>query len=45
MRSDPLEVGELPLLEIVLPIGISFYTFRASPTSRLFRGDLDRPRP
>src|SRR5581483_4398690 len=42
-----LEVGrELPLLEIVLPIGISFYTFQGiSYIVDLFRGDLDRPRP
>lgn len=37
---------ELPLLEIVLPIGISFYTFQGiSYIVDLFRGDLDRPRP
>lgn len=42
-----LEVGrELPLLEIVLPIGISFYTFQGiSYIVDLYRGDLDRPRP
>jgi D-alanyl-lipoteichoic acid acyltransferase DltB (MBOAT superfamily) len=42
-----LEVGrELPLLEIVLPIGISFYTFQGiSYVVDLYRGDLDRPRP
>jgi alginate O-acetyltransferase complex protein AlgI len=41
-----LEVGhELPMLEIVLPIGISFYTFQGiSYVVDLFRGDLDRPR-
>src|SRR5262245_7574359 len=37
---------ELPLLEIVLPIGISFYTFQGiSYIVDLYRGDLDRPRP
>jgi D-alanyl-lipoteichoic acid acyltransferase DltB (MBOAT superfamily) len=42
-----LEVGrELPLLEIVLPVGISFYTFQGiSYIVDLYRGDLDRPRP
>jgi D-alanyl-lipoteichoic acid acyltransferase DltB (MBOAT superfamily) len=42
-----LEVGrELPLLEIVLPIGISFYTFQGiSYIVDLYRGELDRPRP
>jgi alginate O-acetyltransferase complex protein AlgI len=42
-----LNVGrELPLLEIVLPIGISFYTFQGiSYVVDLYRGDLDRPRP
>jgi alginate O-acetyltransferase complex protein AlgI len=42
-----LQVGrELPLLEIVLPIGISFYTFQGiSYVVDLYRGDLDRPRP
>jgi D-alanyl-lipoteichoic acid acyltransferase DltB (MBOAT superfamily) len=36
---------ELPLLEIVLPIGISFYTFQGiSYIVDLYRGDLDRPR-
>ena len=42
-----LEVGrELPLLEVVLPIGISFYTFQGiSYVVDLYRGDLDRPRP
>ncbi len=42
-----LEAGrELPLLEIVLPIGISFYTFQGiSYVVDLYRGDLDRPRP
>lgn len=37
---------ELPLLEIVLPIGISFFTFQGiSYIVDLFRGDLDRARP
>src|SRR5215475_9957299 len=42
-----LQVGrELPLLEVVLPIGISFYTFQGiSYIVDLFRGELDRPRP
>jgi D-alanyl-lipoteichoic acid acyltransferase DltB (MBOAT superfamily) len=42
-----LEVGrELPLLEIVLPIGISFFTFQGiSYVVDLYRGDLDRSRP
>ena len=42
-----LEVGrELPLLEIVLPVGISFYTFQGiSYIVDVYRGDLDRPRP
>jgi D-alanyl-lipoteichoic acid acyltransferase DltB (MBOAT superfamily) len=42
-----LQVGrELPLLEIVLPVGISFYTFQGiSYIVDLYRGDLDRPRP
>jgi len=42
-----LNVGrELPLLEIALPIGISFYTFQGiSYIVDLYRGDLDRPRP
>lgn len=41
------QVGrELPLLEVVLPIGISFYTFQGiSYIVDLYRGDLDRPRP
>jgi alginate O-acetyltransferase complex protein AlgI len=41
------EVGrELPMLEVVLPIGISFYTFQGiSYIVDLYRGDLDRPRP
>lgn len=37
---------ELPLLEIVLPIGISFFTFQGiSYIVDIYRGDLDRPRP
>jgi alginate O-acetyltransferase complex protein AlgI len=37
---------ELPLLEIVLPIGISFFTFQGiSYIVDLYRGDLDRARP
>ena len=41
------DVGrELPMLEIVLPIGISFYTFQGiSYIVDLYRGALDRPRP
>jgi alginate O-acetyltransferase complex protein AlgI len=41
------QVGrELPMLEVVLPIGISFYTFQGiSYIVDLYRGDLDRPRP
>ena len=41
-----LEVGrELPLLEVVLPIGISFYTFQGiSYVVDLYRGDLDAGR-
>ncbi|MGE0202057.1 MAG: MBOAT family protein [Hyphomicrobiaceae bacterium] len=41
-----LGVGrELPLLEIILPIGISFFTFQGiSYVVDLYRGDLDRPR-
>lgn len=37
---------ELPLLEIVLPVGISFFTFQGiSYVVDIYRGDLDRPRP
>lgn len=37
---------EIPLLEIVLPIGISFFTFQGiSYVVDLYRGDLDRARP
>ncbi|MEZ5852491.1 MAG: MBOAT family O-acyltransferase [Hyphomicrobiaceae bacterium] len=37
---------EIPLLEIVLPIGISFFTFQGiSYIVDLHRGDLDRARP
>lgn len=37
---------ELPFLEIVLPVGISFFTFQGiSYIVDLYRGDLDRSRP
>jgi alginate O-acetyltransferase complex protein AlgI len=36
---------ELPLLEIILPVGISFFTFQGiSYVVDVYRGDLDRPR-
>src|SRR4029079_15112006 len=36
----------VPMLDIVLPIGISFYTFQGiSYIVDLYRGALDRPRP
>jgi D-alanyl-lipoteichoic acid acyltransferase DltB (MBOAT superfamily) len=45
LRSLSLE-RELPFLEIVLPIGISFFTFQGiSYIVDLYRGDLDRSRP
>ncbi len=45
LRSWHME-RELPLLEIVLPIGISFYTFQGiSYIVDVYRGSLDRPRP
>lgn len=37
---------EIPLMEIVLPVGISFFTFQGiSYVVDLYRGDLDRARP
>lgn len=37
---------EIPLFEIVLPVGISFFTFQGiSYIVDLYRGDLDRARP
>jgi alginate O-acetyltransferase complex protein AlgI len=37
---------ELPFLEIILPVGISFFTFQGiSYIVDLYRGDLDRSRP
>ena len=45
LRSLDME-RELPFLEIVLPIGISFFTFQGiSYIVDLYRGDLDRSRP
>ena len=38
--------AEMPYWEIVLPVGISFFTFQGiSYIVDLYRGDLDRPRP
>ena len=37
---------EIPLMEIILPVGISFFTFQGiSYIVDLYRGDLDRARP
>jgi D-alanyl-lipoteichoic acid acyltransferase DltB (MBOAT superfamily) len=45
LRSLDME-RELPFLEIVLPVGISFFTFQGiSYIVDLYRGDLDRSRP
>jgi len=45
LRSVGLQ-GEMPYWEIVLPVGISFFTFQGiSYIVDLYRGDLDRPRP
>jgi len=36
---------EIPLIEVLLPVGISFFTFQGiSYIVDLYRGDLDRPR-
>ncbi len=36
---------EIPLMEVLLPVGISFFTFQGiSYIVDLYRGDLDRPR-
>jgi D-alanyl-lipoteichoic acid acyltransferase DltB (MBOAT superfamily) len=38
--------AEMPYWEIILPVGISFFTFQGiSYIVDLYRGDLDRPRP
>ena len=45
LRSAGL-AREIPLFEIVLPVGISFFTFQGiSYIVDLYRGDLDRARP
>lgn len=45
LRSAGLQ-AEMPYWEIVLPVGISFFTFQGiSYIVDLYRGDLDRPRP
>lgn len=37
---------EIPMMEIILPVGISFFTFQGiSYVVDLYRGDLDRARP
>ncbi|MBN9086457.1 MAG: MBOAT family protein [Reyranella sp.] len=44
LRSAGLQ-AEMPYWEIVLPVGISFFTFQGiSYIVDLYRGDLDRPR-
>ena len=44
--ATPVSSREMPYWEIVLPVGISFFTFQGiSYIVDLYRGDLDRPRP